>query len=138
MRPQMQMIPDFEQQPAWRDVLVFSGDTAVDIMLRDFLVNQGFTTSIARDFSVVLKVAAMEWPAVILLDCDSASSADVTFMEELRRTRSLSKIIVMIAAQPELMLVQSPGEWVLLSPFTPEELIATINAAIAARPGNFQ
>jgi CheY-like chemotaxis protein len=121
-------IPDPERKPR---VLVAEDDASVRMTLDFILDDEGFDVVIAMDGQEALDKALADPPDAILLDQIMPKMDGKQVLAALREDDSTKDIPVLVLSG---MGRGAPGEWpgarFVGKPFSPEELVRTINEAI--------
>lgn len=119
-------------QTETRQILVVEDDSNVAEMVLSLLHNAGFHTSTVDDGSKALEYIASASPDLILLDLDLP---DINGMEVLRRVRDRSFIPMIVISGynregDKVQALEAGADDFLAKPFSPEELIARIQALL--------
>jgi CheY-like chemotaxis protein len=113
-------------------VLVIDDDESVREMLAAVLASTGYRTLLAESGERGLRLAETDGPAVVLCDgcMPGMSGAEVAAHLRSRHATAEIPIIMMSGKPPASEEVVPAGEplWFLQKPFTPLELVETLNA----------
>jgi len=119
-------------QTETRQILVVEDDSNVAEMVLSLLQNAGFSTNTVDDGSKALEYIAAASPDLILLDLDLP---DINGMEVLRRVRDRSFIPMIVISGynregDKVQALEAGADDFLAKPFSPEELVARIQALL--------
>lgn len=116
-------------------ILVVEDETAIVTMLKYNLEHQGFRVNVATDGEEALVAVEEQKPDLVLLDWMLPSVSGVQVCEMLRKKDSTRLIpIIMLTARGEeadrVRGLDSGADDYMTKPFSPNELIARINALL--------
>lgn len=111
-------------------VLIVEDDLAVASLVDTVLTEHGYRTLIARDASTALQQLEVACPAALTLDLGLPGISGVTLLRLVRAQWPATALpVLIVTAYPYLdPLVRQHAQAVVLKPFDPDALLATVVA----------
>ncbi len=116
-------------------ILIAEDEEAIITMLQYNLEHHGFKVSISKDGEEALVAMKESRPDVVLLDWMMPNKSGIEVCEEMRHTDGLREIpVIMLTARGEesdrVQGLDSGADDYMVKPFSPNELVARINAVL--------
>jgi two-component system response regulator ResD len=113
-------------------VLVVDDDATVAEVLTRYLTRDGFEVAVAGDGLTALRLAATEWPALVILDL---MLPGLDGLEVCRRLRDLGPVpVIMLTAKGDeedrIVGLELGADDYVAKPFSPRELVARVKAVL--------
>ena len=117
-------------------ILVVDDDDRLRELLRKYLAEQGFRTTVAADGAAARQqMTAMEFD-MIVLDVMMPGVTGIELTEEIRRTSDVPILLLTAMGEPQDRIagLERGADDYLVKPFEPRELVLRINAILRRAP----
>lgn len=115
-----------------KHVMIIEDEPKISQMLQQFLVSEGFSTSVVNDGACAINMIKKKQPHLIILDVMLPNKDGLTICKEVRQFSSIP--IIMLTARVDeidrLMGLGLGADDYVCKPFSPREVIARIQAIL--------